>query len=256
MSKFAYYIGVDHREPDALRVTEASVRAYASKPVEVKRLEHIDLRRRQLVDRPWRINEDGTYTDERDGKPFSVQFSHTRFLTPIVAKLDGVTDWALFTDCDWLWLNDIHKILQEADSSKTVMVVPHRFEPDKTVKMDGQIQSRYKRKMWSALMLWNLKSNKLPTIEMVNEASGNHLHTFGWLQDNDIGYLSERWHWIPNYSPTTEAAQAAEEQNRPIPVDAVHFTFGPPVPGMTNREPTPFDNFWTNELTDAYSHAR
>ena len=256
MSKFAYYIGVDHREPDALRVTEASVRAYASKPVDVKHLEHIDLRRRQLFDRPWRVNEDGTYTDERDGKPFSVQFSHTRFLTPIVAKYDGVTDWALFTDCDWLWLDDIHKLLQEADSSKTVMVVPHRFEPDKSTKMDGQVQSRYKRKMWSALMLWNLKSNKLPTVEMVNEASGNHLHTFGWLNDSDIGYLSESWHWIPNYSPTTEVAVQAEQQNRPVPVNAVHFTYGPPVAGMLDREPTPFDQFWTNELTDAYHNAR
>lgn len=256
MSKFAYYIGVDHREPDALRVTEASVRAYASKPVTVKSLEHIELRRRQLFDRPWRVNEDGTYTDERDGRPFSVQFSHSRFLTPIVAKLDGISDWALFTDCDWLWLDDIHKLLREADPSKTVMVVPHNFEPDKSTKMDGQIQSRYKRKMWSALMLWNLKSTKLPTVEMVNEAEGGYLHRFGWLQDSDIGFLSEAWHWIPNYSPTTDAAQESEARGKTVPVNGVHFTFGPPVPGMTDREPTPFDNFWTNELLGAYSNAR
>jgi hypothetical protein len=256
MSSFAYYIGVDHREPEALRVCEASARAYASKPINVKHLEHIALRRRQLFDRPWRINEDGTYTDERDGRPFSVQFSHSRFLTPILAKYDGITDWALFTDCDWLWLDDIHKLLKEADPSKTVMVVPHNFEPTATTKMDGQVQSHYNRKLWSAMMLWNLKSPKLPTIEMVNEASGNHLHTFGWLKDSDIGFLSESWHWIPNYSPTTQAAKAAEESNRFVPLGAVHFTFGPPVDGMTDREPTPFDNFWINELTGAYQNAR
>ena len=256
MSKFAYYIGVDHREPGALRVTESSARAYASRPLQIGYLEHIDLRRRQLFDRPWRIIEDGTYMDERDGRPFSVQFSHSRFLTPIVAKQDGITDWALFTDCDWLWLDDIYKLLAEADPSKTVMVVPHRFDPVGTVKMDGQIQSRYNRKLWSALMLWNLKSDKLPTIEMVNMASGNRLHTFEWLQDSDIGFLSESWHWVPNYSPTTAAGRKAEDDNRHLPINAIHFTYGPPVPGMIHREPTPFDNFWTNELLGAYADAR
>ena len=256
MSKFAYYIGVDHREPEALRVAESSVRAYASKPVKIKRLEHMDLRRRQLFDRPWRICEDGTYLDERDGRPFSVQFSHTRFLTPIVAKQDGITDWALFGDCDWLWLDDIYKLLEEADPTKTVMVVPHRFEPRGFTKMDGQVQSRYNRKLWSALMLWNLKSDKLPTVEMVNMASGNRLHTFEWLQDSDIGFLSEAWHWIPNYSPTTEEGQRAEDNNRPLPINAIHFTYGPPVPGMVDREPTPFDEFWTNEFRGTYNDAR
>lgn len=256
MTKFAYYIGVDHREPEALRVTESSARAYASKPLQIGYLEHIDLRRRQLFDRPWRINEDGTYMDERDGRPFSVQFSHTRFLTPIVALQDGVTDWALFTDCDWLWLTDVNRVLAFADPSKTVMVVPHNFQPTSTIKMDGQVQSRYSRKMWSAFMLWNLKSKKLPTVEMVNTASGNRLHTFEWLDDSDIGFLPESFHWLPNYSPTTAEGIKAEEANRPLPIDAIHFTYGPPVPGMIHREPTAFDEFWINEYRGAYSDAR
>lgn len=256
MTNFAYYIGVDHREPEALRVTESSARAYASKPLTIRHLEHMDLRRRQYFDRPWRICEDGTYLDERDGRPFSVQFSHSRFLTPLVALADGVTDWALFTDCDWLWLDDVKNLLKEADPSKTVMVVPHNFQPEGTVKMDGQHQSRYHRKMWSALMLWNLKSKKLPTFEMVNSAPGSYLHGFQWLNDSDIGFLSEAWHWIPNYSPTTFDAIKAEEAYRPVPINAVHFTYGPPLPGMVDREPTPFDEFWKNELLGAYADAR
>lgn len=256
MSNFAYYIGVDHREPEALRVTESSVRAYASKPVTIRHLEHINLRQRGFFNRPWRICEDGAYQDERDGRPFSVQFSHTRFLTPAVALADGVTDWALFTDCDWLWLDDIQRLLKEADPSKTVMVVPHNFEPRGTAKMDGQRQSRYHRKMWSAMMLWNLKSKKLPTPEMVNSQPGSYLHAFGWLDDSDIGFLSEAWHWVPNYSPTTDVGVQAEANHRPLPINAVHFTYGPPVPGMVDREPTPFDEFWTNELRGAYTDAR
>lgn len=251
MANFSYYIGVDHREPDALRVTEASARAYSSKPLTVSYLEHMDLRRRQLFDRPWRIDESGGYWDERDGRPFSVQFSHTRFLTPLVALDEGHSGWALFTDCDWLWLDDIHKILEEADSSKTVMVVPHNFHPATTTKMDGQPQSRYQRKLWSALMLWNLSSKKLPTVEMVNNAEGNYLHRFGWLDDKDIGFLSESWHWVPNYSPTTDIGRAAEAVNRSLPVNAVHFTYGPPVAGMFDREPTGFDRMWQDELITA-----
>ena len=255
MANLTYYIGVDHREPDALRVTEASARAYSSKPLEVGYLEHLDLRRRQLFDRPWRIAEDGTYWDERDGRPFSVQFSHTRFLTPLVALDEGHSGWALFTDCDWLWIDDIQKIMKEADPSKTVMVVPHNFQPEAPVKMDGQPQSRYQRKLWSAFALWNLSSKKLPTIEMVNQASGNYLHRFGWLEDKDIGFLSESWHWVPNYSPTTEAALILEEANRPVSPSGIHFTFGPPAPGMVDREPTPFDQMWINELTGVYQNA-
>lgn len=251
MTSFAYYIGVDHREPEALRVTESSARAYASKPLAIRYLEHLDLRRRQFFDRPWRICEDGSYLDERDGRPFSVQFSHTRFLTPIVAQSDGVTDWALFTDSDLLFLDDVHKILKEADPSKTVMVVPHNFDPVATIKMDGQKQSRYARKLWSSVMLWNLKSKKLPTFEMVNYADGSHLHGFQWLDDSDIGFLSESWNWIPNHSPTTLTGISAEQNNRPLPINAIHYTAGPPVESMVNREPTPFDGLWRSHLKTA-----
>lgn len=251
MTNLAYYIGCDHREPDALAVTEGSARAFTGTKMPIHYLEHLDLRRRQYFDRPWRIAEDGTYWDERDGKPFSVQFSHTRFLTPLLAKDAGHKGWALFTDCDWYWMADPRGMLEEADTSKTVMVVPHNFQPVATTKMDGQPQSRYQRKLWSALMLWNLASPKLPTFEMVNAADGGYLHRFGWLKDSDIGFLSESWHWVPNHSPTTEVGRAAELGNQPLPINGVHFTFGPPVPGMTDREPTGFDQMWHNELVQA-----
>lgn len=256
MSNLTYFIGVDHREPDALLVTEASARNHASKPLDTRYLEHLDLRRRQYFDRPWRISEDGTYWDERDGKPFSVQFSHTRFLTPLLARDEGLSGWALFTDCDLLILDDIYKILNEADPSKTVMVVPHNFQTSAHVKMDGQPQSNYARKLWSSVMLWNLSSKKLPTLEMVNNADGGYLHRFGWLKDNDIGFLSESWNWLPNYSPTTPVGIAAEEANKPLPINAIHFTMGPPAPGMVNREVTPFDGLWRGYLkTSAQTRA-
>lgn len=248
MSNLTYFIGVDHREPEALAVTENSARAMASKPLEIRHLEHLDLRRRNFFNRPWRIAEDGGYWDERDGKPFSVQFSHSRFLTPLLARDEGLTGWALFTDCDWLWLQDPWQLMAEVDPTKTVMVVPHRYLPTNVLKMDNRPQATYGRKLWSALMLWNLASNKLPTIEMVNEADGGYLHRFGWLPDDEIGFLSESWHWVADASPTTTEGVQAEQENRPLPINAVHFTSGPPVAGMTHRVPTPFDELWQNEL--------
>jgi len=253
MENLTYYIGVDHREPEALRVAEASAKAYASRPLTIRHLEHLDLRRRNFFNRPWRTTGDGLTIDERDGKPFSVQFSHSRFLTPIVAKAEERAGWALFSDCDWLWLDDPFKILKEADLTKTVMVVPHDFTPNGAVKMDGQQQVGYPRKLWSALMLWNLASDKIPSLDYVNNASGRELHSFAWLKDSDIGFLSEAWHWIPNYSPTTAQALDDEDRGKPCPINGIHFTYGPPVPGMFDRELTPFDQFWTNEYKDAYN---
>lgn len=248
MDKLNYWIGVDHREPDAHAVAEGSARQFDDTNMDIRYLEHLDLRRRQLFDRPWRIAEDGGYWDERDGKPFSVQFSHSRFLTPVMALAAKQTGWALFTDSDWLWLDDPKSILKEVDPTKTVMVVPHRFAPEAKVKMDGMPQARYQRKLWSALMLWNLSSKKLPGVEMVNTADGGYLHRFGWLEDSDIGFLSESWHWLPNYSPTTEVGIKADSENKPLPIKAVHFTMGIPQAGMIDREPTPWDQQWRDEL--------
>jgi hypothetical protein len=250
MADLSYFIGVDHREPDAVRVAAQSAAAYASKPLPTYYLDHLDLRQRQWFDRPWRISEEGVMYDERDGKPFTTQFAHTRFLTPLLAKEAGLKGWALFTDCDWLWLDDPWKLMQYADPTKTALVVKHNYQPNISIKMDGQPQTRYNRKLWSALTLWNLSSEKLPTFEMVNGAAGGWLHAFGWLQDSDIGEIPEAWHWCPGISPTTPAALLSEENNTVSPISGIHFTLG--IPGMPDREPTPFDGFWKDELREFY----
>ncbi len=253
MSDLHYYVGADVREPEALAVTIHSAVKAASRPLKPRVLWHQELRAAGYFNRPWRIDETGQFWDERDGKPFSVEFSHTRFLTPILAKEAGFKGWALFTDCDWLWLEDPYKLLAEVDDSKTVMVVPHNFAPTNAVKMDNRIQSRYSRKLWSALALWNLNSKKLPTIEMVNQADGGYLHRFEWLDQQDIGFVSEAWHWIAGHSPTTTDGVEAELAARPLPINAIHFTDGPPVAAMTHRVPTPFDSFWLSVFRDTKS---
>jgi len=250
MNNLTYYIGVDHREMEAFLRRANSALAYASKPLPIHQLEHLALRREQWFDRPWRISEEGVMYDERDGKPFSTQFANTRFLTPLLAKNAGYTGWALFTDCDWLWMDDPHKLMAYADPDKTVCVVKHNYQPSTAIKMDGQPQTKYNRKLWSALMLWNLSSPYLPTMEIVNNAEGGILHAFGWLPDEQIGEIPEEWHWCPGISPTTAKAVADEANNKVSPISGIHFTLG--IPGMADRQPTPFDQFWKNELKEHY----
>ena len=75
------YIGYDSREQEAYEVCRHSLLKFNNEdfsvyPIPVK---HQELRDMGLFDRRWVIDEDGQYWDELDGKPFSTEFSHTRF---------------------------------------------------------------------------------------------------------------------------------------------------------------------------------
>jgi hypothetical protein len=60
------------------------------------------------------------------------------------------------------------------------------------------VQSTYRRKNWSSLMLWNNAhpSNQLLTVDAVNREPGSWLHGLGWLRDDEIGDIDHRWNWI------------------------------------------------------------
>lgn len=232
-----YCVGHDHREWFATEIICKSAEQHSTGKVDIHLLDHMQLRHQGLFWRPWRIDEKGQYWDETDGKPFSTQFSHTRFLTPILGKKAGAK-WALFTDADMLWLDNPEKFLDYADDRYTVMVVPHNFKPTTEKKMDSMIQARYNRKLWSAVMLWNCRSPNIPTVEMVNEADGSFLHQFKWLKDEEIGFLPEEFHWIAEASPTIEDTPRFAE-----PV-LVHYTLGVPHHSMKNRKETLYDKLW------------
>ena len=104
--KLLIYVGYDSREDIAYEVCRHSIVRRASVPVEVIPLNHRELRRQGLFWRPWIIRGDGQFMDGVDGLPFSTEFSHTRFLVPDLAKKKGA-EWALFVDCDFLFLEDI-----------------------------------------------------------------------------------------------------------------------------------------------------
>ena len=180
MSKI--FIGWDSREPIAADICEFSLNKHTDRFLDIQMLKQQDLRDR------------GIY--ERSPDPLSsTEFTFTRFLVPHLCNYQG---WALFVDCDFLWLDNVHSLFELADDQYAVMVVKHDYRPQTSTKMDGQRQIYYPRKNWSSLMLINCAhpKNQQLTPELVNSASGQFLHRFQWLDDAEIGSLDLAWNWL------------------------------------------------------------
>jgi hypothetical protein len=198
------YVGYDPREDIAYEVCRETAIAHASRPLEVTALKQSELRARGLYTRP----VDPLSTTE---------FTFTRFLVP---ALQGFSGWAVFCDCDFLWMGDIAELFAKADPAFAVLCVQHDYRPTETTKMDGQVQTLYPRKNWSSMMLWNCAhpSNRVLTPDLVSRETGAFLHRFQWLDDAEIGAVGEEWNWLEGWYPK-------QPDSRP---KAVHFTRGGP----------------------------
>lgn len=230
----AVFIGYDQREEDAWNVCRLSMARRSSVPVHAVKLSERALRYNGWYDRPWKM-EGAQKVDVRDGKPFSTDFAFTRFLVPALALYEG---WALFCDCDFLFTADIARLFDLADENFAVQVVKHRHDPAETVKMDGVVQTRYHRKNWSSLILWNCAhpSNRFLTTQAVNHEPGQWLHAFGWLKDAEIGELPITWNWLSGVS-------------EPLPGNAIpcgiHYTLG--GPWFETCRDVPYADLWLAE---------
>lgn len=220
------YVGYDSREQAAYDVCEFTLKQQNSSNISIQKLDHRELRQRNKFWRKWRIDEDGQYWDEEDGKPFSTEFAHTRFLVPHLAMNDHAEDgWVLFCDSDFMFRKPLSWLFNQVDDKYAAMCVKFNFEPKNKKKMDGMIQSSYPRKLWSSFVLWNVghPSNKqiLDPIK-TNTATGLDLHNFSWLKDEEIGGIDEGWNYIPGISPNTETYLHSFNLN------AIHFSEGGP----------------------------
>lgn len=227
------YIGYDCREAVAYEVCKHSLLRKSSVNVNVHSLCHKKLRKQNKFYRPWYYNPtSGDRYDGIDHKPFSTEFSHTRFLVPDLQNYQG---WALFMDCDMLWMSDIKKLIDILDDKYALMCVKHNHKPSNKSKMDGQEQTRYHMKNWSSFVAFNCShpSNKELTLEKVNRMSGRWLHQFSWLKENEIGALPPSYNWIENFSPFN---------GRP---DVVHYTEG--GPWFDNYTDVAFAQEWVDE---------
>ena len=235
------FIGYDNREDVAYRVCHASIlrNSPGLREDDIIPLRHQELRDAKKFWRTWRVDENGDYWDEVDGRPFSTEFSFTRFLVPTIALQNGLSKGpVVFIDCDFLFLADIEDMIKDHfDETKAVSVVKHNYTPKSLTKMDGRIQSVYNMKLWSSLMLFNIShpENKKLDSCTVNTAYGSHLHQFKWLSSPDlIGDIPAEWNFIGG------------ENDVSAPPKAIHYTEGGPwFPEYRN---CPFSKEWMNEF--------
>lgn len=222
------YIGYDARELSAYSVAASSL--FGTSGIEAIRLEEKRLRRKGLYSRLSGFKESGQQVDLISRAPQSTDFALSRFLTPILCQ----SGYALFVDCDVVFLDDVHKMLDEVHAEHAVSVVKHLYQPRSVMKMDSQEQTSYSRKNWSSVMLFNCNhpANYRLTLHDVNTRPGLDLHSLYWLNDSEIGELNPRWNWL-----------VGEQQKPPNPAIA-HFTLG--GPWIPDWSPKPHDEIWNS----------
>ncbi len=193
------FIGYDPREAVAFSVLSYSIHARTSQPVRVTPLMLSQLK--------------GVYARERHPLQ-STDFSFTRFLTPYLSDYTG---WSVFMDCDMLVLDDIARLWALRDERYAVQVVKHNHVPKEEIKFLGTKQTKYEKKNWSSVILFNNAKCRALTPEYVNTSTGLDLHQFKWLGNDDlIGEIPHRWNHLVGYgAPNPD-------------VSLVHYTIGGP----------------------------
>ena len=200
MSVLQVFIGYDPNETVAYHTLAHSILKRSSIPVTIA-----PLMRSQL---------NGIYKRPR-GATESTEFSLTRFLVPY---LSGYRGWSLFIDCDMLCLADIAELAAygERAPDKAVLVCKHDYVPKTERKFLDQVQTKYPRKNWSSVMLFNNALCSSLTPDYVNSASGLELHRFAWTSDALLGELPLVWNWLVGEYEHNPAARI------------VHYTLGGP----------------------------
>lgn len=226
------YIGYDPREADAFAVCRGSLLRHLTGSIPVHSLVLAQLQADELYRRPiekisGRMIDVKSRRSDYNGE-MSTEFAISRFFVPMLAR-DG---WALFMDSDMLVRRDIGELFALVDPSKAVMCVQHSYAPSRREKMRGQLQTPYRRKNWSSLMLFNCNhvANARLTLNMLNESPGKYLHQLCWLKDSEIGALPAEWNFLVGETP---------------PVDdpaIVHFTNG--VPARRGYETCDYADEW------------
>ncbi|KAK3156917.1 hypothetical protein QOZ80_2AG0113790 [Eleusine coracana subsp. coracana] len=231
---FRVFVGYDPREDEAYEVCRRSLLRHASIPVEVIPIRQPDLRAAGLY---WRAR----------GPTESTEFSFTRFLTPYLA---GYRGWALFVDCDFLYLADVADLLacvpadSDASSRLAVACVKHEYKPAEAIKMDGAIQTVYPRKNWSSMVLYNCahpKNVAALTPEAVSTQTGAFLHRFAWLDDHEIGELPFVWNFLVGHNRVDPDDPATRPK-------AIHYTCG--GPWFERYKDCEFADLWIKEAEE------
>lgn len=224
MSRFVF-IGYDMRDELAYNVAVRSIHKHASKGVTIIPLKDHELRRAGFYWRQYQVRPNGQKIDEADGRPFSTDFSFSRFCVPELARQMGIHDPVLFTDPDIMLRADINELFDLWDDQMAVMCVQHNHKPKELTKFDNMEQTRYFRKNWSSIMLLHPDRTTKLSLHKVNNQCGSDLHACLWVSDEEIGALDPTWNHLVGYDAPREDAKL------------VHFTLGTPdFPGRAKDE--------------------
>lgn len=228
MKNFSAYIGFDRRFPLAYAVTVRSLMDNTNLKFPVTPLVLPHLQALGVYDRPMSA-KDGQMFDDISGAPMATEFAISRFFIPFLSNYTG---YSLFCDSDFLWRSDIQELLEQVDTQKAITCVHHNHCPVTASKMDGQMQTLYKRKNWSSMMIINNEhpSNRILEPGLLNALPGRDFHALGWLDDSQIGAVDASWNWLAGHSDPD------------IDPDAVHFTDG--TPDMPGYKTAPYADEW------------
>lgn len=195
------FIGYDPNETIAWHVLSHSIHVRSSRPVSIT-----PLMLSQLKEEMWR---------ERNSLQ-STEFSFSRFLVPYLCNYQG---WAIFIDCDMMFVDDIVELWALRDDRYAVMATKHAHNPPEDVKFLGAVQTKYEKKNWSSVMMFNCASCRRLTLEYVNKSSGLDLHQFKWLESDDlIGDIPLRWNHLVGYQDDLPLEE----------ISNLHWTIGGP----------------------------
>lgn len=218
------WIGFDPREKEAYAVAAKTATAFGCDVVPIYEQR---LRDAGLLTRP--LDRRGLMYDLNSSANQSTEFAISRFFVPILQH----SGWALFADCDVVFLRNPAELLRIANPKKAVMCVKHINLPvGEPTKMDGQVQTVYARKNWSSVMLINSdhRAHRRLNLATLSQWPGRDLHAFDWLHDSEIGELPAEWNWLVGIQP------------KPANPAIAHFTLG--GPWLPNWTPKEHDDIW------------
>lgn len=210
---YRVFIGSDAHENRAVAVALHSMAQHTTAEIEVTYLN------RQMLGnayhRPTSRMPNGQLYDELSDAPMSTDHAIARFFLPYQCGYQG---WALFTDGDVLFRDDVAKLFAMADDRYAVKVVQHPPLLVEGQKKQGHIQQVYPRKNWSSVVLFNCghPANQVLTLDVLNTWPGRDLHAFNWIGEELIGVLPERWNYLVGVSKVMHDPSLA------------HFTLGTP----------------------------
>uniref|UniRef100_A0A452YIW5 Hexosyltransferase n=3 Tax=Aegilops tauschii TaxID=37682 RepID=A0A452YIW5_AEGTS len=232
---FRVFVGYDPKEHEAYEVCRRSLIRHATVPLDVRPIRQPDLRASGLY---WRTR----------GHMESTEFSFTRFLTPFLA---GYRGWALFIDCDFLYLADVAELIASAVPSDAaaakrlaVVCVKHEYTPLEATKMDGVMQTVYPRKNWSSMVLYNCahpKNVAALTPDAVSTKTGAFLHRFSWLDDDEIGEVPFVWNFLVGHNKVDPDDPTTQPK-------ALHYTCG--GPWFDRYRDCEFADLWIKEAEE------